>query len=65
MLPLIKLINKKKSLYTDIFERKNSALNKKDLASIDKVAKIPGRNKNIKMLNIKYILLKNKHTIFS
>lgn len=65
ILLLVKLISKKKSLYTDILEKKNSAFNKKNLASIDEVAKMPGKSEDIEMPNIKHIFFKNKHTTSS
>lgn len=58
MLSLIKPISIKKSLYTNIF-------NKKNLASINKIAKIPGKNKDLKIPDIKYIIFKSKYITFS
>lgn len=58
---LLKLIGKKKSLDTNIFDKKNLALNKKDLTSIDKAIKIADKNKDIKMSDIKQISLKNEY----
>lgn len=43
---LIKLINKKESSYTNIFNIKDPALKKKDLAGINKAKKMSDRNKN-------------------
>lgn len=39
ILPLLKSINKKKSLYIDIFNKKDLILNKSNLASIEKSRK--------------------------
>lgn len=54
----VKLISKKQIPYTNVF-------NKRDLASIDKAAKMISQNKNRKMPNIRYIPSKNKYTIFN
>ena len=53
MLPLAELINKEKSLYTNVFE-------KKDLVDIDE--EMPDKNKVIKMLKVKLITPKSKYT---
>lgn len=45
--------------------KKNKNLYRKDLASIDKAIKMLKRNENIKMLNIRHIVSKSKHIIFS
>lgn len=59
---LVGLIYKKESLYIDVCDRRDLVFDKKDLASIDKVAKILGRNKDIKMPNIRHLILKSKFT---
>lgn len=46
MLPLVKYISKKKSLYINALNKRDSALDKKDLASFDKVAKMSDRSKD-------------------
>lgn len=65
ILLLIKSINKKQNLYIIALNKKDLALDKKDFASIKKAAKIPGKNKNIKMLDVRHIFLENKHIISS
>lgn len=62
---LVKPINKKESLYTDAYDRKDLALNIKDSAGIDKAAEMPSRSKNTKMLDIKLIFPKNKYNTSS
>lgn len=59
ILLLIKLINKK-NLYINIFNKKNLALNKKDLPNTNKAIKMLDKNKNTKILNIKYIIFKKE-----
>lgn len=56
ILPLIKSINKKKSLYKNNIKKKN-------LASI--YEKILDKNKIIKISNIKHIIFDNKPIIFT
>lgn len=62
---LIKLISKKKSSYTDAFNKKDLVLDIKDLASIDKIAKLLGKSQDTKMLDIRHILSKDEYTISS
>lgn len=64
MLLLLKSISKKKCLYIDLFNKKDPVFNKNNLVSINRVIKILGKNKNIKMQGIKHIILKNKYIIF-
>lgn len=65
ILPLVKLINKKKSLYIDVLNKKNPALDKKDLASIAEAAKMPNKNKDTKISDVSYILSNSKYMTFS
>lgn len=65
MLLFIKLISKKRSSYIDVFDKRDPVFNKKNLASIDETIKMFSKSKNIEMLNIKHILFKSKHIIFS
>lgn len=65
MLSLIKPISKNKSLYIDVFDKKNLVLNRKNLASIDKVAEMLSKSEDTKMPDIKHIPPKSKYTIFS
>lgn len=62
---LIKLISKKKSWYINALNKRNLALDKKDLASIDKFVKMFKRSEDTNMPNIKQKLFENKHTTFS
>lgn len=62
---LIELINRKKSSYIDIFNNKNLVFNKKNLAGINNTVKMPNKSKNIKMLDVRHIIFKNKHIISS
>lgn len=62
---LVETINKKKSLYTDFFDKKDLAFDRKNLASIDQAAKMPDRSKDIKMPHIRHICLESKHTTSS
>lgn len=55
ILLLIEPISKKENLYRDNFDRK-------DLASINKAVKIPSRNEDTKILDVRYILFENKYT---
>lgn len=59
---MVKLINKKESLYINAFNKKDLVFNKRDPSNIDEVAKIPDRSKNIKIPNIKHITPKSQHT---
>lgn len=59
---LVKLINKNESLYTDAFDRKDLAFNTKNLASINEAAEIINKSENTKILYVKLISPKNKHT---
>lgn len=63
MLPLIESISKKKSLYIDIFDRKDPTLYKRNLTDIKKAIEMPCRRKNTKMPDIKHILPESKHII--
>lgn len=62
MLLLVELISKKESLYTDTFDRKDLALDRKDPTDIDKAAEMSGGSENTKMPNIRHIFPKSKHT---
>lgn len=46
MLPLVKQMNKKKSLYINIFEKRDLAFDKKTLTGINKNAKMLDRSEN-------------------
>lgn len=62
---LVKLISKKKSLYIDGLDKKDLALNKRDLASINKTPEMLDRNKDIKMPDVRHIYSENKQIIFN
>lgn len=61
ILSLVKLIYKKKSLYTNFCNKKDPALDKKNLSSINKL----NSSKYKKILNIKHISFKIKHITFN
>lgn len=61
MLLLLKSVSKKKSPFIDVFNKKDLALNKRYLASINKATKMPDKSKDRKMPNIRHILPKNKN----
>lgn len=61
----IKPISKNESLYTDAFNKKNLAFNTRNLASIDKATEIINKSENTKILYIKYISPKSKHSTSS
>lgn len=65
ILCLVEPICKKENLYINAFNRKDLVFNKRDSANIDETAKIFGKNKDIKMPNIRHILPKSKHIISS
>lgn len=65
LLPLIKLISKKKSSYIDTLDKKDLVFDIRDLTYIDKATKMPGKNKDTKILDIRYILLESKYITFS
>lgn len=62
MLTLIKSMNKKKRSYMNAFDKRDPALNKKDLISIYKIVKIINKSKNTKMSNMRYITLENNYS---
>lgn len=59
MLLLLKPMDKEKSLYTNVFDKKNLAFDKKNLANI---TKITDKNKDIKISDIRQLNLKNEYT---
>lgn len=65
MLPLIKQISKKMSLYTYAFDRRDPTLDRRDPNSIDKATEMLGKSRDIKMSDIRHIPPKSKHTIFN
>lgn len=48
MLPLVKPISKEDSQYIDALDKKDRALDMRDLADIDKTIEVVGKNKDIK-----------------
>lgn len=61
MLPFVKRISKKKSLYTNTLHKKDWALDNKNLTSIDKATEMPDKIKDIKITDVKHIPLETKH----
>lgn len=61
ILPLVELISRKKSLYTDAFDRKDPVFDKIDPASINKAAQMSNKTENIKMPVVRHIFLGSEH----
>ena len=58
ILPLVELINKEESPYTDVFDRR-------DPAGIDKAAEMPGRSEDTEMPDVRHIPPKSEYTTSS
>ena len=65
ILSLVEPISKKQSLYINALDKRNSALDRKNLAGINKVAEMLGKSEDTKMVDIRHITPKSKHTTFS
>lgn len=65
MLFLVEPISKEKSSYTNPFDRKDPALDRRDSAGIDKAAKMAGRSEDIKIADVGHIPFESKHTTSS
>lgn len=62
---MVKPISKKENFYTNTFNKRDWALNKRDLSGINKAVEMFGRSKDTKMLDIKHIPPKSKYNISS
>lgn len=65
MFLLVEPISKEDSLYTNSFDRKDPALDRRDSAGIDKAAKMAGRSEDIKMPDVGHIPFESMYTTSS
>lgn len=65
ILLLVELIGKKKSLYINTLNMRDLAFDKEDLVTIDEVVEMLEKNKDTKILDIRYIISESKYITFS